>query len=101
VETLGRKNWAIAHSTDAFGMGGFNALSASLDKLGAKVVIDQGYPNHSQDFTPVVLAIKSSGADVIGSYFTFDIDLAIFARQLRQVGVTLTWVGSPGMALSD
>ena len=35
VETLGRKNWAIAHSTDAFGMGGFNALSASLDKLGA------------------------------------------------------------------
>ena len=71
VETLGKKNWAIVHSTDAFGVGGFNALSASLDKLGAKVALDQGYPNQSQDFTPVVLAIKSSDADVIGSYFDF------------------------------
>ena len=70
-------------------------LSASLDKLGAKVAIDQGYPNQSQDFTPVVLAIKSSGADVIGSYFTFENDMAIFARQLRQLGVTIPWVGSP------
>ena len=52
VETLGKKNWAIVHSTDAFGMGGLKALSASLDKLGAKVAIDQGYPNQSQDFTP-------------------------------------------------
>ena len=25
VETLGKKNWAIVHSTDAFGMGGFKA----------------------------------------------------------------------------
>jgi hypothetical protein len=44
-----------------------------------------------------VLEIKSSGADIIGSYITFDNDLAIFARQLRQVGVTLPWVGSPGI----
>lgn len=95
VETLGKKNWAIVHSTDAFGTGGLKALSAALDKLGGKVAIDQGYPNQSQDFTPVVLAIKSSGADVIGSYFTFDNDVAIFARQLRQLGVTLPWVGSP------
>jgi branched-chain amino acid transport system substrate-binding protein len=95
VETLGKKNWAIIHSTDAFGTSGSKALSASLDKLGAKVAIDQGYPNQSQDFTPVVLAIKSSGADVIGSYFTFENDQAIFARQLRQFGVTIPWVGSP------
>jgi len=70
-------------------------VSGALDKAGAKVAIDQGYPNQSQDFTPVVLAIKSSDADVIGSYMTFDNDQAIFARQLRQVGVTIPWVGSP------
>jgi branched-chain amino acid transport system substrate-binding protein len=68
VETLGKKNWAIVHSTDAFGTSGFKALSAALDKIGAKVLTDQGYPNQSQDLTPVVLAIKSSGADIIGSY---------------------------------
>lgn len=100
VETLGKKNWAVVHSTDAFGTGGAKALAGSLGKAGAKIAIDEGYPNQSQDFTPVVLAIKSSGADVIGSYFTFDNDLAIFARQLRQFGVTLPWVGSASIAVS-
>ena len=97
VETLGKKNWAIVHSTDAFGTSGFKVLVglASTNSAQKSWISDQGYPNQSQDFTPVVLAIKSSGADVIGSYFTFDNDLAIFARQLRQLAVTLPWVGSP------
>ena len=95
AETLGKKNWALVHSTDAFGTSGNNLLAGALAKLGAKVATDQGYPNQSQDFTPVVLAIKSSGADVIGSYFTFENDQAIFARQLKQLGVAIPWVGSP------
>ena len=94
VETLGKKNWALVHSTDAFGTSGNNLLAAAIGKLGAKVAIDQGYPNQSQDFTPVVLAIKSSGADVIGSYFTYENDQAIFARQAKQLGLTIPWVGS-------
>jgi branched-chain amino acid transport system substrate-binding protein len=97
VETLGKKNWAIVHSTDAFGTNGAKALTEALGKAGGTVAIDQGYPNQSQDFTPVVLAIKQAGADVIGSYFTFENDLAIFARQLRQLGVTIPWVGSPSI----
>src|SRR6202167_5721325 len=95
VNTLGKKKWAIVHSTDAFGTAGGKALSAALEKLGAPPVLDQGYANQSQDFTPVVLAVKQSGADVLGSYFTFENDLGIFARQLRQLGVTIPWVGSP------
>jgi branched-chain amino acid transport system substrate-binding protein len=43
----------------------------------------------------VVLAIKQSGADIMASYCTFENDQAIFARQLRQLGVNLPWVGSP------
>ena len=100
IETLGKKNWAIIHSTDAFGTNGSKALMEALGKAGAKVALDQGYPNQSQDFTPVVLAIKQSGADIIGSYFTFENDLAIFARQLRQLGVTIPWVGSPSIAVA-
>ena len=100
AETLGKKNWAVIHSTDAFGTNGSKALTEALGKVGAKVAIDQGYPNQSQDFTPVVLAIKQSGADIIGSYFTFENDLAIFARQLRQLGVTIPWVGSPSITVA-
>jgi hypothetical protein len=67
----------------------------------AAVAIDQGYPNQSQHLTPVVLAVKSSGADIIGSYFTFSNDQAVFARQLRQQGVTLPWLGSPTTFLAE
>ncbi|WP_295848743.1 ABC transporter substrate-binding protein [Tardiphaga sp.] len=97
VKTLGKKKWAVLHSTDAFGTAGGKALTEALGKLDATVAIDQGYANQSQDFTPVVLAIKQSGADVLGSYFTFENDLGIFARQLRQLGVTIPWVGSPSI----
>jgi branched-chain amino acid transport system substrate-binding protein len=96
--TVGKKNWAIVHSTDAFGTAGGKALADALAKIdGAKIALDQGYANQSQDFTPVVLAVKQSGADILGSYFTFENDLGIFARQLRQLGVTIPYVGSPSI----
>lgn len=97
VSTLGKKKWAVLHSTDAFGTAGGKALTEALTKAGAPPVLDQGYANQSQDFTPVVLAIKQSGADILGSYFTFENDLGIFARQLRQLGVNIPWVGSPSI----
>jgi branched-chain amino acid transport system substrate-binding protein len=98
VKTLGKKKWALVHSTDAFGTNGGKALAAALAGLdGVTVALDQGYANQSQDFTPVVLAIKQSGADVLGSYFTFENDIGVFARQLRSLGVTIPWVGSPSI----
>ncbi len=97
IGPLGKKKWAVVHSTDAFGTSGGKALTEALGKSGATIALDQGYTNQSQDFTPVVLAIRQSGADVIGSYFTFENDLGIFARQLRQLGVTIPWVGSPSI----
>jgi len=96
VNTLGKKKWFVLHSTDAFGTAGGKALTDALGKIGATTT-DQGYANQSQDFTPVVLAIKQSGADILGTYFTFENDLGIFARQLRQLGVTIPWVGSPSI----
>src|SRR5271156_3325182 len=67
VNTLGKKKWAVVHSTDAFGTAGGKALTEALGKInGTSVVLDQGYTNQSQDFTPVVLAIKQSGADILG-----------------------------------
>src|SRR6202049_3660556 len=86
LNTPGNEKWAIVHSTDAFGTAGGKALTEALSKIpGATVALDQGYANQSQDFTPVVLAIKQSGADILGSYFTFENDLGVFARQLRQL----------------
>jgi len=97
VNTLKKQKWAIIHSTDAFGSGGMNALTSTLKALGVTPVLIQGYTNNSQDFTPIVLAIKKSGADVIGTYMTNSPDVGIFAKQLRQLGVAAEWVGSPSV----
>jgi branched-chain amino acid transport system substrate-binding protein len=98
VNTLKVRKWAIVHSTDAFGTNGMKNLTAALEKLGVTPVLTQGYTNNSQDFTPVALAVKQSGADVMGTYMTFEPDQGIFAKQLRQLGVNVSWVGSPTTA---
>jgi branched-chain amino acid transport system substrate-binding protein len=94
VKTLGKKKWAIVHSTDAFGTGGMKYLVEALKSMGIEPVLIQGYSNNSADFTPVALAVKRSGADIMGSYVTFETDLGIFAKQLRQLGVNIPWIGS-------
>ena len=98
VNTLKLRKWAIVHATDAFGQGGAKALTEALQALGVTPILDQGYTSNSQDFAPVVLAIKKSGADVLGTYMTVPADQGIFAKQLRQLGVNIEWVGSPTTA---
>jgi branched-chain amino acid transport system substrate-binding protein len=98
VNTLKLKKWAIIHATDAFGQGGAKALTEALQGLGVTPVLDQGYTSNAQDFMPIVLAIKRSGADVLGTYMTVPADQAIFAKQLKQLGVNVQWVGSPTTA---
>ena len=97
VNTLKLKKWAIIHSTDAFGSGGKTALTTALKAYGIEPVLVQGYTNNSQDFTPIVLALKKSGADLLATYMTNTPDVGIFAKQLRQLGVTVPWVGSPSL----
>jgi len=95
VNTLKLRKWAIVHSTDAFGAGGRTALVSALETLGVKPLLVQGYTNNSQDFTPIVLAVKKSGADVMGTYMTNPNDQGIFAKQMKQLGVKVAWIGSP------
>jgi branched-chain amino acid transport system substrate-binding protein len=97
VQTLGKRKWAIVHTTDAFGMSAVMRLVDALKGMGVEPVVVQGYPNNLQDFTAVALAVKRSGADVMGA-FMFDADVALFVKQLRQTGVSIPWIGSAGTA---
>ena len=94
VNTLKKKKWAIIYSTDTFGTGGKNMVVEELKLLGVTPVLLQGYTNNTQDFTPIVLAVKQSGADILASYTPFSTDAAILATQLRQLGVNTPWIGS-------
>lgn len=94
VNELKKKKWAVLHSTDTFGNNGKNALVEALKTMGIEPVLIQGYTNNQQDFTAVVLSIKKSGADIIGSYLTNAPDAGILAKQMKQLGVTANWIGS-------
>jgi branched-chain amino acid transport system substrate-binding protein len=81
VNTLGKKKWAIVYSTDAFGTSGMKKLVEDLKGMDVEPALVQGYTNNSQDFTPVVLAVKQSSVDVMATYMTFGADQAIFASE--------------------
>jgi branched-chain amino acid transport system substrate-binding protein len=95
VNVLGKKKWAVVYSLDAFGTNAMKNLVEVLKGMGVEPELAQGYTNNWQDSTPVAIAVQRSGADVMGTYMTFEPDLGVFAKQLRQLGVRITWVGSP------
>ena len=73
----------------------YRRIFEALKGLGVEPALVQGYTKNSQDFTPVAFAVKQSGADVMGTYMIVGPDQAIFAKQLRQLGVNIAWIGSP------
>ena len=98
TKDLGKQKWAVVHTTDTFGANGSKALEAELKARGVTPVLMQGYTNQSADFSGVVLAVRQSGADVLATYGSLETDIALFARQFRQLGVTIPWIGSAGIA---
>lgn len=97
LNKLGKKKWAIVHATDAFGTNAKTLFAEALKRQGVEPVMVEGQPNNSPDYTAVALAVKQSGADVLATFITFEPDVAIFARQLRQLGVNIVWLGSPSI----
>ncbi|MFI5340674.1 MAG: ABC transporter substrate-binding protein [Candidatus Methylomirabilales bacterium] len=101
VEDLKQKKVGIVHASDAFGNGGRDMLVPAVKELGGEVVFTQGFNNQEKDFTAVVQGLKKSGATGLGTYMTFGTDLGVFARQLKQQGVDVKWVGSPSITGVD
>jgi branched-chain amino acid transport system substrate-binding protein len=101
IEELKQKKVAIVHASDAFGNGGRDMLTPAVKEIGGEVVFTQGYNNQEKDYTAVVQGLKKSGATGLGTYMTFSTDLGIFARQLKQQGVQVQWVGSPSITALD
>jgi branched-chain amino acid transport system substrate-binding protein len=100
-EDLKLKKVAVIHATDAFGTGGRDNVVKALKDLRVEPVLVQGYNNGEKDFTAVLTALKQSGADALITYMTFSTDCGIIAKQLKQLGIKLTWVGSPSLAAVD
>ena len=98
VRDLKKNKWAFVHSTDAAGSAFTELLLSALKDLGVTPVLNEGFNNGQVDLTPVVLAVRESGADVLATDITFNNDDALLARQIKQLGVNIPWVGSATVA---
>lgn len=101
VDELKLKKVAVIHATDAFGTGGRDSVLKALKELQVEPVLVQAYNNGEKDYTAVLTALKQSGANVLITYMPFSTDDGIMAKQLKQLGIKLTWVGSPSLAAVD
>jgi branched-chain amino acid transport system substrate-binding protein len=65
VEELKRKKVALVYQTTAYGQSGRAHLRANFEKLGAKIVLDEGLSPRVKDMTPVLVKLKRTDADVL------------------------------------
>jgi branched-chain amino acid transport system substrate-binding protein len=97
VNTLKKRKWAIVHAADSFGIDAKDRLTQALKPLGITPVTVQGVNSQTQNFTPVGLAVKKAGVDVVATYLPA-MAAGNFARQLRQSGVDSQLIGSTSLS---
>jgi branched-chain amino acid transport system substrate-binding protein len=98
VGDLGKRNWAILHSSDPFGSSGAAALRAALEGQGARAALVLAYSNQRGDFAAMARAVAASDADALASYVSFEPDQVAMARAIRGAGINLPWIGSQFIA---
>jgi branched-chain amino acid transport system substrate-binding protein len=90
------KKIAVIHDSDAFGSAGAGIVEQNASKDGIKVQ-KFSYTTGDKDFTAQLTGLKSFAPDVIVTYATNSEDVAVFARQMNELGITAPVVGSPSV----
>lgn len=99
VEELKKSKIAGLYAGDVFGEGGNKETAAYLkEKYNITPVNVQKYTSGTKDYTAQLLAIKSSGAEVIYAWGTNAEDTAIYLRQFKQLGLGIDFIGSASHA---
>lgn len=90
------KKIAVLYDSDAFGTAGAGIVEQAATKDG-KQVQKFSYTTGDTDYTAQLTSIKSFAPDVIVTYATNSEDLAVFARQMNELGIKTPVVGSPSV----
>jgi len=90
----------ILHDTDAFGTGGADVVEKAAKVAGLTVVKREKFVTAEKDFTPLVLAMKNAGAKIV-VFYGHEEATALFQRQMRQLGSSFKFLGSPSAASKD
>jgi len=94
------KKIAIVWVNNDFGKGGRDILKKKMAERGIEVVVDRPIEYGSLDFTPEILKIRDSGADVVFPYMTAE-DTARFILSYRKLGAPQPLVGETTLLQQD
>ena len=96
ARTLNAKRAAImVDRKNDYSTGLEKVINATFTKMGGEMVVTQSYQAGDQDFNAQITSIKGANPDVIfvPGYYG---DVALFAKQARDKGVTVPLVGGDG-----
>jgi branched-chain amino acid transport system substrate-binding protein len=96
AKTLGKKRAGImVDRKNDYSTGLEKVIAATFTKMGGEMVVTQSYQAGDQDFNAQITSIKGANPDVIfvPGYYG---DVALFAKQARDKGVTVPLVGGDG-----
>jgi branched-chain amino acid transport system substrate-binding protein len=96
AKTLGKKRAGImVDRKNDYSTGLEKVISATFVRMGGEMVVTQSYLAGDQDFNAQITSIKGANPDVIfvPGYYG---DVALFAKQARDKGITVPLVGGDG-----
>jgi branched-chain amino acid transport system substrate-binding protein len=92
-----KKKVGFIYVNDDFGRGGFDGFKRRGEPLGFKIVTEEKYTRGDLDFTSQLSRIKASDADILVDWSRYA-EGALIIKQMRQMGIDLTYFGSDGQA---
>jgi branched-chain amino acid transport system substrate-binding protein len=100
VESLGAKKIALLHSTDTYGMNGFQGVTENASKFGATIVITEKFEPGDTTMIPQLTKVKAAKPDAIILYANAN-PAAVIAKNYQQLGMDTRVVGSAGIPTPD
>jgi branched-chain amino acid transport system substrate-binding protein len=81
------KTVAILYENSKFGTSSAKAFTESCEKLGIKVVLNEGYEHGGIDYKPLLIKVKQANPDVV-YMVSYLMDAALLMRQSRELKLT-------------
>ena len=94
-EDLGLRKIAIIHSLDDYGNDSAKEFKAEFEKLGGKIVYQDGYNIGDRDFTASLTKLRSSRPDAV-MHCGVSTEAALILLQMRQLGMKVPYLGHSG-----
>ncbi len=95
--TLTKKNAVLVNDQSTYGKGLMDVFKKSYTGLGGKVASEEVVTVGEKDFGPIVTKIKGENPDLV-VFGGFIAEGAVLVRQLKEAGVTATFMGADGIA---